>query len=176
MRPSLDELHALRLTLRDITDDEIIVAERILKHIFVRMRDEFYTETFEVFKEFYTKVEDVNQQEINEFIELYESRFNLMFAITANLMLNEEVPGEMDDVLVTMKSEDVDRLPRHAVEEENINCSICLEDIPVNTQVMKIPCNHVFHTECLSTWLKDQSYMCPLCRQPVGQAHPRINE
>ncbi|XXG46283.1 hypothetical protein AAC387_Pa02g1162 [Persea americana] len=57
------------------------------------------------------------------------------------------------------------------VREEEImgdldTCSICLDSlVAVNdgTALRCMPCMHVFHEDCIMTWLED-SNSCPLCR------------
>lgn len=48
--------------------------------------------------------------------------------------------------------------------ELEIECAICLSEFEERDWVKKIPyCGHVFHVECIDTWLT--SYVtCPLCR------------
>ncbi|KAJ4850512.1 hypothetical protein Tsubulata_050266 [Turnera subulata] len=46
-------------------------------------------------------------------------------------------------------------------EEEVIGCSICLESLVDTASAM--PCNHLFHTDCISKWLQTSHY-CPICR------------
>ena len=46
------------------------------------------------------------------------------------------------------------------------DCSICLEIFKNNESVISLPCNHIFHHECIQTWLKN-SNNCPLCRQII---------
>jgi len=41
------------------------------------------------------------------------------------------------------------------------NCSICLNK--ENKEIMILPCNHNFHSECLRQWLKSNN-KCPICR------------
>ena len=44
-------------------------------------------------------------------------------------------------------------------------CSICLNSIKKKEEdTKKTNCNHLFHTECISRWLKIKS-SCPLCRK-----------
>ncbi|GMN41809.1 hypothetical protein TIFTF001_011036 [Ficus carica] len=45
------------------------------------------------------------------------------------------------------------------------NCAICLEEFGVGTKlfVVKTPCSHEFHEECLLAWLL-KTPSCPLCR------------
>lgn len=51
---------------------------------------------------------------------------------------------------------------------ENINqktCSICLEEYKKNDKVFFTKCNHLFHSECIRSWLNINNRTCPLCRQ-----------
>lgn len=56
--------------------------------------------------------------------------------------------------------------------DEDSNCTICLQplshsdgmvrvDIPVKT-----PCGHIFGTECICTWIKNNT-SCPNCRREL---------
>ena len=43
-------------------------------------------------------------------------------------------------------------------------CSICLEQLgAVENPPMTLPCQHVFHMNCIKPWLKQKSD-CPICR------------
>jgi len=42
-------------------------------------------------------------------------------------------------------------------------CPVCQEDIPEGGIAKKLPCNHLFHDECLMTWL-EKANSCPTCR------------
>lgn len=43
-------------------------------------------------------------------------------------------------------------------------CSICIDNLKVNQKVKLLPCNHIFHKNCLFKWAKKSS-TCPECRQ-----------
>lgn len=43
-------------------------------------------------------------------------------------------------------------------------CAICLSDYEVEEEIVECPCRHVFHNECITSWLKDKEN-CPVCRQ-----------
>ena len=50
--------------------------------------------------------------------------------------------------------------------EDNIECSICLETFKIGQDLSRSrtrKCEHVFHNECLSTWLMKNAG-CPCCR------------
>jgi hypothetical protein len=47
-------------------------------------------------------------------------------------------------------------------------CPICIDDFePNQTQVRELPCRHIFHPECIDTFLLSNSSLCPLCKQSV---------
>ena len=46
-----------------------------------------------------------------------------------------------------------------------MECSICLEKIESYQKTIKLKCNHIFHTTCIS---KINNHLCPLCRQKIN--------
>ncbi|KAF1944648.1 hypothetical protein EJ02DRAFT_84719 [Clathrospora elynae] len=47
-------------------------------------------------------------------------------------------------------------------------CPICMDDFePNKTQVRELPCRHVYHPECIDTFLLSHSSLCPMCKQSV---------
>jgi len=62
------------------------------------------------------------------------------------------------------------------VEEEggeDLTCTICFADIETDERIGALPCEHIFHADCLKTWLKRRN-VCPLCQAP-DIAAPRYN-
>lgn len=57
-------------------------------------------------------------------------------------------------------------------------CPICLDDFEPNaTQVRELPCRHIFHPDCIDTFLLSNSSLCPMCKQsvlPKGDCPVRI--
>lgn len=50
------------------------------------------------------------------------------------------------------------------------SCSICLEEFGEGIRskvVVRMPCSHVFHEECVLSWLL-KTPSCPLCRYDVS--------
>mmetsp|Transcript_40049 Transcript_40049/g.78251 ORF Transcript_40049/g.78251 Transcript_40049/m.78251 type:complete len:339 (-) Transcript_40049:104-1120(-) len=45
------------------------------------------------------------------------------------------------------------------------DCAICTE--PIFTDVLRLPCNHMFHLGCAKTWLEDHEENCPTCRKDL---------
>eukprot|EP00163_Fabomonas_tropica_P004752 TRINITY_DN1419_c0_g3_i1.p1 TRINITY_DN1419_c0_g3~~TRINITY_DN1419_c0_g3_i1.p1 ORF type:complete len:378 (+),score=68.30 TRINITY_DN1419_c0_g3_i1:204-1337(+) len=47
--------------------------------------------------------------------------------------------------------------------KEAPECHVCMDAFTAEDKVFTLPCEHTFHTSCLSPWLKDHSN-CPSCR------------
>lgn len=53
-------------------------------------------------------------------------------------------------------------------------CAICLEDFAQESRVRMLPCNHIFHDECIDRWFleKQPVLTCPMCKQSVELVFP----
>lgn len=63
------------------------------------------------------------------------------------------------------------RLEKTAVSDDNLgDCVVCLEELLVpgksSKTLLKMPCSHMFHCDCIHKWLK-MSDSCPLCRSII---------
>lgn len=64
----------------------------------------------------------------------------------------------------------VDRLPRMMAKECNATeCRVCLAELEPNAMVVKLPCQHAFHPNCISKWLTQCKNTCPLCSNPISE-------
>jgi E3 ubiquitin-protein ligase synoviolin len=53
-------------------------------------------------------------------------------------------------------------------------CIICREEMTVESGAKKLPCNHIFHPNCLRSWFQRQQ-TCPTCRTDIlAQRRPNI--
>ena len=43
------------------------------------------------------------------------------------------------------------------------SCCICLDEIVIGAKTVLLPCGHMFHSDCIITWLKKNN-TCPMCR------------
>merc|ERR1712098_47815 len=71
---------------------------------------------------------------------------------------NESVGGLTDEQIDGIKS----RTLRKSRTDER--CCICLGDFEKGESVRVLDCDHLFHKECVDTWLR-QNRRCPLCKQ-----------
>ncbi|XP_049884978.1 uncharacterized protein LOC126379976 isoform X2 [Pectinophora gossypiella] len=51
----------------------------------------------------------------------------------------------------------------HCSEEK---CTICLSTFEINSDCRRLPCMHLFHMECVDTWLASNKH-CPICRVDI---------
>lgn len=49
------------------------------------------------------------------------------------------------------------------LDPDNKNCVICLEDFKDKEHMICLPCIHVFHSECIKSWLNSHN-CCPTCK------------
>lgn len=57
-------------------------------------------------------------------------------------------------------------LPENSLMFSQSTCPICLSDyVPLSTNVRELPCGHIFHPECIDTFLVQTSSLCPICKQ-----------
>ncbi|CAN8321764.1 unnamed protein product [Cochlearia groenlandica] len=66
------------------------------------------------------------------------------------------------------RKEDIEALAT-VKTEENLQCSVCLDECEIGTEVKQMPCKHKFHGECLLPWLELHS-SCPVCRYQLPAA------
>jgi hypothetical protein len=64
------------------------------------------------------------------------------------------------------------------VQHAQPTCPICLEDFESGiTTIRELPCGHIFHPECIDSFLSNNSSLCPMCKKttlPLGYCPERI--
>lgn len=63
----------------------------------------------------------------------------------------------------TDSSSDDNNIDNETDEDEEVECAICLGPLQHGDRVGDIPCGHLFHKDCLKTWLVRRK-RCPLCQ------------
>eukprot|EP00984_Skeletonema_dohrnii_P000062 scaffold19_cov95-Skeletonema_dohrnii-CCMP3373.AAC.3 len=53
---------------------------------------------------------------------------------------------------------------KHVQDEGVDTCSICILDLKDRERIADLNCNHYFHADCLSEWIKKKN-SCPLCQE-----------
>ena len=60
------------------------------------------------------------------------------------------------------KNENIDNTSRKKIKLDI--CSICLEQLDNSLFKYKLPCEHIFHRDCIDRWFKIK-HNCPYCRK-----------
>ncbi|WP_257274866.1 RING-H2 finger protein, partial [Endozoicomonas sp. SESOKO4] len=61
------------------------------------------------------------------------------------------------------------------------NCAVCHESFPHTANIVKTPCEHLFHEHCLNKWLQiglsaRKVKTCPTCRGELGVIRKKLND
>jgi hypothetical protein len=113
----------------------------------------------------------------SDFIEsipiIYTSPFQILLS---NLLsnednINQENIEELEDVIVTLDESELDNLNRYKINKLTDNCNecyICISKFNINEEVIELKCNHIFHADCIYTYLSKYNHKCPVCRKSAG--------
>lgn len=72
------------------------------------------------------------------------------------------------------QKEAVEALLTVKVEENCLQCSVCLEDFEIGTEAKEMPCKHRFHGGCIFPWLELHS-SCPVCRYQLPYDESKLD-
>ncbi|GFZ44738.1 hypothetical protein JCM24511_02463 [Saitozyma sp. JCM 24511] len=113
-----------------------------------------------------------------------------LFNTLANLEIREDMPEDEKKAMVKLVIKMVGRLPgvsrQKAAEsmvertnwgamevredmERDTYCSVCHDEYEDDTKIAITPCKHMYHQDCLSTWLSTpNTSSCPMCRRDLA--------
>ena len=76
----------------------------------------------------------------------------------------------IDDVVCILDESEQSKLKKYKLESVSDNpCSICMTILNKDDEACELPCEHIFHDECIQPWLNNYNYKCPICRKEVGK-------
>lgn len=56
----------------------------------------------------------------------------------------------------------------------NDMCPVCIEDFTIKSKVRELPCQHIFHPECIDSWLTTRASSCPMCKFDCYESIKRV--
>lgn len=96
-----------------------------------------------------------------------------LFASQLSELLFRDITPEDYDLLLqldesvkrpTASKSSVENLPEVSQEEfAGKTCTICLCCFDSSDRVLKLPCKHIFHKDCITKWLVESKPACPMC-------------
>lgn len=64
----------------------------------------------------------------------------------------------------------IDAIPTTKVKPSHLatssKCPVCMEEFKLGTKVRELPCNHIYHSDCIVPWLRLHN-SCPVCRHEL---------
>lgn len=91
------------------------------------------------------------------------------------------VAPSMEDVKLVVGAEALEKIPiskyadlEDKIKSMNISCTVCQDDFNTEDTVRVLPCEHLYHPDCIDDWLKGHSYKCPCCRKPAAEYSAKI--
>jgi hypothetical protein len=102
--------------------------------------------------------------------------------VTRSLTMRQMTNGHnMEDVKLVVNQEILEKIPvekfgdiSEKIKSMNTACTICQEDFTKEDKARILPCEHIYHPDCIDDWLKEHSYKCPCCRKPAGEHSAKI--
>lgn len=99
-----------------------------------------------------------------QIISNMENMMELLFNGMHNVETTENVVGRQPGSYMLI-THDYNELSDRLREQEE--CTICCEEYEPTTCVVLLPCNHIFHGDCIIPWIRDLSTKCPICQQEI---------
>lgn len=101
-----------------------------------------------------------------EFLDMIERRGNVSRGATDNDIATIPVVPYRDVRAASAAAASSSAAGRAAGVDDREKCVICLTEFSDDDKVMKLPCTHIFHDECVSRWLR-VNRTCPSCKRSI---------
>jgi hypothetical protein len=99
---------------------------------------------------------------------------NLIINSMINPITNQMI-NPMTDVLVTTDENTLNTLNILKITKDmNYKCTICMVEMNEEEEYLDIECKHIFHKDCLETYLKNYNHICPVCRKEIGHSNVHL--
>ncbi len=111
----------------------------------------------------------------NVFNQTMPNLLNILLGYTTNPFGQVLVQPNNDifnDVVITTDEQSLNNLPILKLNNMNIKCMICIEEMNEDDEYFDIECKHIFHRGCLETYLRNYNHICPICRKDIGNSQP----
>jgi E3 ubiquitin-protein ligase RNF115/126 len=124
------------------------------------------------------------QQPLNPFMGLFQQ----MLGVQGNI--GDYAFGNIDHLLNSLFQNQkatthaaskriVDDLDTITIEQSDVDqkleCAICKDEYALEDKVKVLPCNHLFHGQCIDKWLEN-SNVCPICRYEFETDDPEYDQ
>ena len=100
---------------------------------------------------------------------------NVLNSLIININNNNGENQVYQNVVVTVDDDDFDKLESQTLTcDHDSSCAICMSQMVKDEKITLLKCSHNFHYNCITPYLKEYNYKCPVCRAEVGKAKYNI--
>jgi hypothetical protein len=163
------DLFAYRFALLDIYSDnerEIIVKLKLKLFALGHNRAAINRTIYEFYQHYSIPITEIEIENSN--IMIYP---NLLFSTLMNIIdnTNDEEVQEETEVLTEEEFNNLEviKIDKTNAPDVDCECSICIDNFSEGHEIIKLPCNHLFHFNCIKSHLMSYNNKCPLCRGNV---------
>lgn len=163
------DLFAYRFALLDIYPDnerEIIVKLKLKLFALGHNRAAINRTIYEFYQHYSIPITEIEIENSN--IMIYP---NLLFSTLMNIIdnTNDEEVQEETEVLTEEEFNNLEviKIDKTNAPDVDCECSICIDNFSEGHEIIKLPCNHLFHFNCIKSHLMSYNNKCPLCRGNV---------
>ncbi|KAK6133688.1 hypothetical protein DH2020_032598 [Rehmannia glutinosa] len=106
--------------------------------------------------------EDHNVLEVNFRVVMVEERY---IGTHQRPSIDRVIERSMEDGvrMVPTDESSIESLESKKLVVSTGACVVCMEEFSGECEVVSMPCEHVFHEDCIKKWLRTSHY-CPVCR------------
>ena len=82
-----------------------------------------------------------------------------------------ELEEKVGNVSKGLNKAQIKKIPRFVYQKNKYNnldnkCVVCQYDFKNGDNITKLTCGHIFHTDCVGTWLENNK-ICPMCHKEI---------
>lgn len=81
----------------------------------------------------------------------------------SSINITLQLPSQIGTNTLSRSCDDIDELSSNAANGDVEICAICREQFKEKDNIRQLPCEHIFHPDCLRPWLQRRR-TCPTCR------------
>lgn len=96
----------------------------------------------------------------------FENLLNIIMQNDPNRYGN---PPASEKEIKLLKKEKIDK--NNIKNYQSLDCSVCKENYKIDDELITMPCEHVFHNDCIIPWLNLHN-SCPVCRYELKTDDP----
>ncbi|KAF0900870.1 hypothetical protein E2562_035791 [Oryza meyeriana var. granulata] len=106
---------------------------------------------------------------------LYDEPFDVASAAAAAMSVLQQSGHYQGGENAPAPAASIAALPTVEVSEPAAACAICKDDLPLAAAARRLPCGHLYHSDCIVQWLEMRN-SCPVCRSRLPCADPQEAE